>query len=217
MRTAMVERRTGETSVQVEINLDQFNDPVIETDVPFFDHMLEQIGRHGNMALRVEASGDTDVDSHHLVEDTGIVFGQALDEALDDREGIRRYASLTLPFDETLVRAALDVSGRGLLEHDLDVEGDVEGFPLELLPEFFRSLVREANLTLHLNQLTRSSMRVDLSGLGLGRVDLRVGRGSPVNRHHLAEATFKAFARVLRGAAETVEDDVPSTKGTLSE
>lgn len=213
----MVERETGETSLRVEVNLDQFNDPVVETGLPFFDHMLEQIGRHGRVALRVEGEGDLEVDSHHLVEDAGIALGQALDGALEDRSGVRRYASLTLPFDETLVRAALDLSGRGLLCYDLDVEGDVEGFPLELVPEFFRGLVREAGLTLHLDQLSRASGSVDLSGLAGEDAELRFGSTNPDNRHHVAEATFKAFARVLGRAVERVREDVPSTKGTLDE
>lgn len=213
----MVERETEETSLQVEVNLDQFNDPVVDTGLSFFDHMLEQIGRHGRMALRVEGEGDLEVDSHHLVEDAGITLGRALDDALEDRSGVRRYASLTLPFDETLVRAAVDLSGRGMFRHDLEVDGDVEGFPLELVPEFFRGLTREAGLTLHLDQLSRASGSVDLSGLGLGNVELRMEQATPDNRHHVAEATFKAFARVLGRAVERIGDGVPSTKGTLDE
>lgn len=190
-RTSTRTRTTGETDIQVELDLDRFNEPRVQTPVPFFDHMLNQLGKHGNFALRVEGEGDVHVDSHHLVEDVGILLGQALDEALGDRRGIRRYASLALPLDETLVRVSLDVSGRSYLDFNLPTEGDVEGFPLEVLPEFFRGLTSHAGLTLHVDPLKSR------------------------NRHHLAEATFKGFARVLRRAVAVVGDSVPSTKGTI--
>lgn len=192
-RTALERRETSETEVEVELSLDSYNDPAISTTVPFFDHMLEQLGRHSKIALRVEGRGDTEIDTHHLIEDTGITVGKALDRALGDRKGIHRYASICLPFDETLVRAAVDISGRSFLDCNLEVEGNVEGFPLEVLPEFFRGLTDRANFTLHLDQLKRG------------------------NRHHLAEACFKALARVLGEATRVVGKDVPSTKGTLTE
>ncbi len=192
-RAAISERSTRETDLEVEINLDDYNEPLVETGIPFFDHMLRQLGTHSGIALRVQGSGDLEIDSHHTVEDVGLTLGEALGKALGDRRGIRRYGSVTLPLDETLVRACLDISGRGYLDHTLPMEGDVEGFPLELLPEFFRGFARRGGLTLHLDPVKTG------------------------NRHHLAEATFKAVARVLRRGVARVGDDVPSTKGTLSE
>lgn len=192
-RTARVNRETSETQLEVELNLDGFNEPLVETDVPFFDHMLEQLGKHSGIALRVEGTGDLEVDSHHLVEDVGLTLGEALNEALGERRGIKRYASVVLPFDEALVRASLDISGRGFLDYNVESRGDIEGFPMEVLPEFFRSLCNRAGLTLHLDEL----------------------KGG--NNHHRAEATFKAFARVLREGVALVGDDIPSTKGTLTD
>lgn len=192
-RTALVKRNTKETDLQVELTLDQFNQPMIDTGVPFFDHMLEQLGQHSGIALRVEGTGDLEVDSHHLVEDVGLTLGKALSEALGDRRGIQRYASITLPFDETLVRASLDISGRGFLNYNVEIQGNIEGFPMEVLPEFFRGLTSRAGFTLHIDEL----------------------KGG--NKHHLSEAVFKAFARVLREAVAVVGDKIPSTKGTLTE
>lgn len=192
-RTACEKRETSETEIEVEISLDSFNDPLISTTIPFFDHMLEQLGKHSGFALRVDGSGDTEIDSHHLIEDTGLILGETFNQALGDRKGIRRYASICLPFDETLVRTAVDISGRSYLDCELEVEGNIEGFPLEVLPEFFRGLTDRAGITLHVDQLKKG------------------------NRHHLAEATFKALARALRAATRIVEDSVPSTKGTLTE
>ncbi len=192
-RTAVEQRKTSETEIEVELSLDSYNDPYISTTVPFFDHMLEQLGRHSGFALRVEGSGDTEIDTHHLIEDTGLTLGKTLDRALADRRGIQRYSSICLPFDETLVRAAVDISGRSFLDCNLEVDGDVEGFPLEVLPEFFRGLTDRAGITLHMDQLKRG------------------------NRHHLAEASFKALARVLKEATRVVGENVPSTKGTLTE
>lgn len=191
-RTALVERETGETDLQVELNLDDFNAPLVETGIPFFDHMLEQLGRHSGIALRVEGSGDIEVDSHHLVEDVGMTLGAALNQSLEDKRGIKRYSSITLPFDETLVRASLDISGRGYLDYTIDTSGDVEGFPMEVLPEFFRGLTSRGEITLHLDQL----------------------KGG--NKHHTSEAVFKAFAQVLGEGVAVVGSDIPSTKGTLT-
>lgn len=192
-RTASARRETAETEIRVELDLDSPDPPSIQTPLPFFSHMLEQLGKHGRFLLSVNASGDVEVDSHHLVEDVGITLGEALDEALDQREGIRRFASLTVPLDESLVRASLDVSGRSYLDYNLTRRGSVEGFPLEVVPEFFRGLVNRGNLTLHLDEVKSS------------------------NRHHLLEAAFKASARVLGRATRTVGDGIPSTKGTLSD
>ncbi|MFB6355724.1 MAG: imidazoleglycerol-phosphate dehydratase HisB [bacterium] len=191
-RTSTQSRETRETNIEVKVDLDNSDDPSINTTVPFFDHMLEQLGKHSGIGLVVNGEGDTEVDSHHLVEDIGIVLGRAFDEALGDRTGINRYASISLPFDETLVRTSIDISGRGYLDYNVNISGDIEGFPLEVLPEFFRGLVNEAGLTLHIDEIK--------SG----------------NKHHLSEAVFKSFARALRSSVSVVGDDVPSTKGTLS-
>lgn len=192
-RSAFVERATEETELVVELNLDDFNEPLVETTIPFFDHMLEQLGKHSGFALRVEGSGDTEIDSHHLIEDTGILLGRAFNEALGDRRGITRYASLNLVFDETMVRTSVDISGRAYFDCNLQLTGDIEGFPLEVLPEFYHSFAERAKITLHVDQL----------------------KGG--NKHHLAEATFKGLARVLRRAVRTNDEGVPSTKGTLTE
>jgi imidazoleglycerol-phosphate dehydratase len=192
-RTGRKTRNTKETSVEVEVNLDEFNEPLIDTTLPFFNHMLEQLGQHSGIALRVEGRGDTEIDSHHLVEDIGITLGNAFDEALGDRKGIRRYASLALPFDEVLVRVAVDISGRGQLHYDLPEEGTIEGFPMEVFPEFFRGFAQRSGSTLHLDLL------------------------KPGNNHHTIEAGFKAVARVYRRAVQQVEKSVPSTKGTLTD
>ncbi len=192
-RTGRTQRSTEETSIDAEVNLDEFNEPLVETTLPFFDHMLEQLGKHSGIALRVEAEGDTEVDSHHLVEDTGITLGEAFDEALGDRRGIQRYASITLPFDEVLVRASLDISGRGSLHYTLPKRGSIEGFPLEVFPEFFREFAVRSGSTLHLDMIKEG------------------------NHHHTIEAGFKAVARVFRQAVRKVDSSVPSTKGTLSD
>lgn len=192
-RTGRTTRSTKETSVEVELNLDEFNEPLVDTTLPFFDHMLEQLGKHSGIALRVEGKGDTDVDSHHLVEDVGITLGEALDEALGNRRGIRRYASISLAFDEVLVRASLDISGRGSLHYELPERGSIEGFPMEVFPEFFRGFAQKSGSTLHLDPLKEG------------------------NYHHTIEAAFKAVARVYRQAVREVDDSVPSTKGTLSD
>ncbi len=192
-RSALVERETDETEIVVELSLDSFNEPLVDTTIPFFDHMLEQLGKHSGFALRVEGTGDTEIDSHHLIEDAGLALGQALNEALGDRRGITRYASMNLVFDETMVRSAVDISGRPFFDTNLQPEGDIEGFPLEILPEFYRSFAERGRLTLHIDQLK--------SG----------------NKHHLAEATFKGLARVLNRAVSVGGDEIPSTKGTLTD
>ncbi len=192
-RTALVKRQTAETELVVEIDLDEYNDPLINSSIPFFDHMLDQLAKHSGFALRVEGTGDTEIDTHHLIEDTGIVLGRALNQALDKRIGIVRYASINLVFDEAMIRGAIDISGRPYFDGNLDVDGDIEGFPLEVLPEFFRAFTDQAKLTLHLDQL------------------------KPANKHHLAEASFKCLAKLLKAAVKIEGKDIPSTKGTLTD
>lgn len=195
MRTASIDRNTKETQIRVELGIDGTGVRSIDTPLPFFTHMLDAFAKHGVFDVTLKAAGDIEIDGHHTVEDTGIVLGQAIAQALGDRAGIRRYADATVPLDEALVRAVVDVSGRPYLAYHVEIArwqllGDYDVF---LTPEFFRALVLNAGLTVHLDLL----------------------RGE--NPHHIVEATFKAFARALDQA--TSRDPrvagVPSTKGAL--
>jgi imidazoleglycerol-phosphate dehydratase len=193
-RTADIHRETGETDVSVSLDLGG-GEVEASTGVGFLDHMLELVGRHGRLGLRVRASGDLETGAHHTVEDVGIALGQALDEALGDRSGIRRYGYSALPMDETLGMCAIDISGRPLCLFEAELpDGSLAGFDTELTEEFFRAVANNAKLTLH--------------------VGIRYGS----NAHHMIEACFKAFARALREAVAIDPDEqgVPSTKGTLS-
>jgi len=193
-RSADIDRKTGETDVQVSVDLDG-GEVTVSTGVGFFDHMLELVGRHGRLGLRIQAEGDLETGAHHTVEDVGIALGQALDSALGDRAGIRRYAHAVVPMDESLGECAIDVSGRPFCRFDSDVpDVAIAGFDAELAEEFFRAVASNAKLTLH------------------------VGTRYGSNAHHLIEACFKAFARALRVAVSIDPDEpgVPSTKGTLS-
>ena len=193
-RSATVSRRTGETDIEVALDLDGTGACDVQTGVGFFDHMLNALGRHSLMDLSVHAKCDTWVDDHHTVEDTGIVLGQAVAEALGDRSGIRRFGDVAVPLDEALVLAAVDVSGRGELFWDVEIGPDKVGtFDCELAQEFFVGFARQAGLTLHLRKLAGT------------------------NAHHIIEATFKSCARALRVAVERDPRvvGVPSTKGVL--
>lgn len=200
MRTARIERQTGETEVKLELNLDGTGQWEIDTGVGFFDHMLSHIAAHGLIDLRVQAQGDLHVDAHHTVEDVGIALGLALRQALGDRRGIVRYGQSLLPMDEALALVALDFSNRGLYVGDLSLAvQQVGGFDVELVPEFLRALAHNAGMTLHVRLL-----------------DDRVP-GSK-NAHHQIEAVFKGLGRALRQAVAVDErraDAVPSTKGVL--
>jgi imidazoleglycerol-phosphate dehydratase len=194
-RTATRERKTGETQVRLSLDLDG-GEASATTGVGFLDHMLDLLARHSRLGLQVEASGDLETGAHHTVEDVGIVLGQALDEALGDRAGIRRYGSALVPMDESLAECAIDISGRPLCVFDAELPVTaIAGFDTELAEEFFRAVANSAKLTLH--------------------VSVRYG----TNAHHMIEACFKAFARALRVAVSVDPDEsgVPSTKGTLSE
>lgn len=195
-RTASIDRATKETDVRLSLSLDGTGDGVRETGVGFFDHMLDLLARHGRMDLDVKVTGDLQTGGHHTVEDTGIVLGQALDQALGDRAGIFRYGTATVPMDEARASCALDISGRPYVAFDAPqlVPGVTGGFDHELTEEFFRAVANSAKLTLHLT----------------------VERGT--NAHHIIEALFKAFARALRAATsiDPTETGVPSTKGTLT-
>ena len=192
-RGANIERKTGETDVRLSLDLDG-GEARISTEVGFLDHMLELLARHGGLALSVEASGDLDTGAHHTTEDVGIALGQAIDQALGDRAGIRRYGYIAVPMDEALGICAIDISGRPLCVFEADLPPvSIAGFDTELTEEFFRAVATNAKLTLHLGT--------------------RYGS----NAHHMIEACFKAFARALRDAVEVDprETGVPSTKGTL--
>lgn len=193
-RTATVERETKETRVRVALSLDGGNVSAT-TGVGFLDHMLDLVGRHGRLGLVVEARGDLETGAHHTVEDVGIALGQALDQALGDRTGIRRYGYTAVPMDEALGMCAIDISGRPLCLFEAELPAvSLAGFDSELAEEFFRAVASNAKLTLH------------------------VGTRYGSNAHHLIEACFKAFARALREAVQIdpLEGGVPSTKGTLT-
>ncbi len=197
MRKATVERNTAETKIRVEIDLDGTGTYDNATGVGFFDHMLDQLARHALIDMTVKAEGDTHIDDHHTVEDVGIAIGKALSKAVGDKRGIRRYGSCLLPMDDTLVRAALDISGRPYLVWKVDFTASTIGaFDTELVREFFQALSTHGGITLHVECI------------------------DGINSHHIAEAAFKAVARALRDALETDPRTaalVPSTKGTLSE
>jgi imidazoleglycerol-phosphate dehydratase len=192
-RSATVSRTTNETDVLVELSLDGGGASSADTGLPFFDHMLQQLGKHAGWDLAITCKGDLDVDGHHTVEDCGLALGQALSEALGDKAGIRRFGSITVPLDEAAVEVALDLSGRTFVVHEVDVPAEMIGnFDTGLVEDFVRAFAQAANLTVH--------------------VRLKSGR-SP---HHVLEAEFKALAKALGDACSlSGRDDVPSTKGTL--
>lgn len=194
-RTASESRVTKETRITVELNLDGAGAADVSTGLPFFDHMLDQLARHGGFDLTVAASGDLEVDSHHTVEDVGIVLGRVFREALGDKAGVRRFASITVPLDEAAVEAVLDLSGRPFLHYDIDFPGQkILGdppFDPQLAEEFWRAFATASAITLHLT--------------------LKRGK----NTHHIVEASFKGVARALRDAVRVESAALPSTKGTL--
>jgi imidazoleglycerol-phosphate dehydratase len=193
-REAVIERSTKETSIVVRLDIDGTGRTDVSTGVPFFDHMLEALARHGLFDLAVSAKGDLEVDAHHTVEDVGICIGGAIVEALGDKRGIRRFGSSAVPMDEALVLAAVDVSGRGSLTYDIEVPIELIGtFDTTLAQEFFAALATNAGITVHLHEVDGE------------------------NAHHIIEAAFKALARALRDALELDPrvDGVPSTKGSL--
>jgi imidazoleglycerol-phosphate dehydratase len=195
MRTADVTRNTKETQIRVVINLDGTGRQTIDTGVPFLDHMLDQIARHGLIDLDIKATGDLHIDAHHTVEDVGITLGQALSEAWGDKRGLRRYGHAYVPLDEALSRVVIDLSGRpGLIFNVPFTRARVGDFDVDLSREFFQGLVNHALMTLHIDNL----------------------RGG--NAHHQCETVFKAFGRALRVAAELdprQAGEIPSTKGVL--
>ena len=195
MRKAEISRKTTETSVMVSINLDGTGSYAVKTGVGFFDHMMEQLARHSLIDIALEAKGDTHIDDHHTVEDSGIALGQAVAKALGERKGIRRYGACDLPMDETLSRCAIDVSGRPFLVFKVNFpHAKIGTFDTELVREWFQAFAMNAGITLHIEN------------------------AHGANSHHIAEASFKALARALRAAVDIdprQADRIPSTKGTL--
>jgi imidazoleglycerol-phosphate dehydratase len=194
-RRATVARTTNETEIAIDLDLDGSGQVEVGTGIPFFDHMLAQLGRHGGFDLRVDASGDLEIDAHHTVEDVGIALGEAFAVAVGDKAGVRRFGSNRVPLDEALIDVALDLSGRPYLHYEVDFPGQqILGdppFDPQLVEEFWRAFVVASAITLHVTSV----------------------RGR--NTHHLIEATFKAVARSLRDAVTIQGGGVPSTKGTL--
>jgi imidazoleglycerol-phosphate dehydratase len=191
-RSSTVERETKETNIRVELELDGSGSASADTGLPFFDHMLQQLGAHAGFDLAVTAKGDLDIDGHHTVEDIGLALGRALKEALGDKAGIRRFGSITVPLDEAAVEVALDLSGRPFVVHEVDVPAETIGtYDTGLTEDFVRAFATAAEMTLH--------------------VRLVSGR-SP---HHVVEAEFKALAKCLQDAVRVIGGGVPSTKGTL--
>ena len=193
-RSIDVARKTGETDIEMFLNLDGTGQYEVRTDCGFMKHMLELFARHGGFDLNIRCVGDHYVDDHHAVEDMGIVLGKGFKEALGDKRGIRRYGSMLLPMDEALVMVACDISGRGTLVYDLELKDKVGTFDTELVKEFFLALTREMGLTLHIKQINGE------------------------NTHHIIEGSFKALARALRAAVSidaAFADQIPSTKGVL--
>ena len=195
MRQAQITRTTGETDIQVCLNLDGTGANQINTGVGFLDHMLTLFAKHGRFDLEVNCKGDTQVDDHHSVEDIGIALGQAFASALGDKKGITRYGSMLLPMDESLILSAVDLSGRGLLVYDLQIPTEKVGtFDTELTEEFFRALAHNGEMTLHIRQI------------------------SGKNSHHIIEGAFKSVARSLKAAVAVdpaLAGEIPSTKGVL--
>ncbi len=195
MRNAEARRDTKETQIEISIELDGEGNTNCSTGLPFFDHMLDQLGRHGGFDLTVKAVGDLEIDAHHTVEDTGILLGEAFRSAIGDKTGVRRFASNAIPLDEALVETALDLSGRPFMHYDVDFPGEkilgTPPFDPQLCEEFWRAFVTAAGITLHVTSV----------------------RGK--NTHHLIEATFKGVARALRDAVALTGGGLPSTKGVL--
>jgi imidazoleglycerol-phosphate dehydratase len=191
-RSSQQHRETKETKIELTLDVDGTGQASASTGIPFFDHMLEQLGKHGGWDLRIDAEGDLEIDTHHTIEDVGIVLGTAFKEALGDKAGVRRFASAVVPLDEALVQVALDLSGRPFLVYEVDPKSEWIGtFDPQLTEEFWRAFAFAAGITLHMRSL------------------------SGKNGHHIIEASFKGVARSLRDAVKIEGTGVPSTKGAL--
>jgi imidazoleglycerol-phosphate dehydratase len=191
-RSSQQHRETKETKIELTLDVDGAGRASASTGIPFFDHMLEQLGKHGGWDLRIEAEGDLEIDTHHTIEDVGIVLGTAFKDALGDKAGVRRFASAVVPLDEALVQVALDLSGRPFLVYEVDPKSEWIGtFDPQLTEEFWRAFAFAAGITLHMRSLAGK------------------------NGHHIIEASFKGVARSLRDAVKIEGTGVPSTKGAL--
>jgi imidazoleglycerol-phosphate dehydratase len=191
-RSSQQHHETKETKIELTLDIDGAGESSASTGIPFFDHMLEQLGKHGGWDLRIEAEGDLEIDTHHTIEDVGIVLGTAFKDALGDKAGVRRFASAVVPLDEALVQVALDLSGRPFLVYEVDPKSEWIGtFDPQLTEEFWRAFAFAAGITLHMRSL------------------------SGKNGHHIIEASFKGVARSLRDAVRIEGTGVPSTKGAL--
>lgn len=194
MRKAKIKRKTFETNINIELNLDSNKKSKISTTIPFMDHMLVLFSAHAGIYLKIKAKGDTEIDDHHLVEDIGITLGQAFKQALGDKKGIVRYGHFLLPMDEALAYVALDISGRPFLSYEAKIEFQKTGFNYDLIQEFFVALVNNAGMTLHIKMIK--------------------GR----NNHHIAESIFKGVGRALAIAVsinKKNKNKIPSTKGSI--
>jgi imidazoleglycerol-phosphate dehydratase len=191
MRKASISRKTKETEIKIEFNLDGNGKTNIETSIGFLDHMLELFCFHGNFDIKIKAKGDIHVDYHHLIEDLGIVMGKSIDKALAERKGIKRYGFASIPMDEALAQVSLDIGGRPFLVYNVPFEGYIKDIDIGLFEEFFRAVVNNAKMTLHINVLYGKDL------------------------HHIIEAIFKAFAKALNDASSIIGESLPSTKGIL--
>ncbi|HEB31890.1 MAG TPA: imidazoleglycerol-phosphate dehydratase HisB [Spirochaetes bacterium] len=193
-REAKITRKTKETDIDVAFDLDGNGNYSVKTDIPFFNHLLESFSRHGRFDVKIRATGDTSVDYHHLVEDTGITMGDAFNKAVGNKGGIKRFASCYIPMDEALVRTCLDISGRPFLRYNVELAyPSILNFDAALIEEFFRAFAFSAGITLHVDRLAGS------------------------NAHHIVEAVFKSYSIALHEASRVIypENEVPSTKGSL--
>jgi len=193
MRKASIERKTKETDIKMTVNLDGSGKYKIDTQIPFFNHMLESFSKHSSVDLDLIVRGDIDVDYHHTIEDTGIVLGSAIKKALGDKKGIQRFSDASVPLDEALTKTAIDISGRAFLSFNVDFTRCDDGSNVNpyLFEEFFRGLVTSSEITLHIDLV----------------------RGN--NSHHIIESVFKSFARAFKNAVKVSGSDIPSTKGSL--
>ncbi len=191
MRKASFSRKTKETEIKIELNLDGSGQHNIETPIGFLDHMFELFAFHGNFDLKLKAKGDIHVDYHHIIEDLGIVLGKSIEEALADRKGIKRYGFASVPMDESLAQVSIDLGGRAFLIYNVPYEGFIKDIDINLFEEFFRAFTNNAKITLHINILYGKDL------------------------HHIIEAVFKAFAKSLKDAVTITGEILPSTKGIL--
>ncbi len=191
MRKASISRKTKETEIKIEVNLDGSGQHNIETSIGFLDHMFELFAFHGNFDIKLKAKGDIHVDYHHIIEDLGIVLGKSIEKSLAEKKGIKRYGFASVPMDESLAQVSIDLGGRAFLVYNVPFEGFIKDIDINLFEEFFRAFTSNAKITLHINVLYGKDL------------------------HHVVEAVFKAFAKALKDAITITGDIIPSTKGII--